>query len=90
MQLAIDDAQDERALEGLCLLLLPVKLLADGDVVETERGAFKHHGISIDMFLFPVTYHYVGVSRLSILSYRSGISLLRRVCGLYKLPLGVS
>ena len=87
MQLAIDDAQDERALEGLCLLLLPVKLLADGDVVETERGAFKHNGVSYVMSFFPVAYYYIGVTHLSILSYRSDISLQHRTRVVCKLPL---
>ena len=38
MQFAFDNAQYERTLEGLCLLLLPVKLLADGDAMQTEGG----------------------------------------------------
>ena len=90
MQLAIDDAQDERALEGLCLLLLPVKFLADGDVMEAEGGTFKHHGVSCLMSFFPVAYYYIGVTHLSILSYRSDISLQHRTRVVCKLPLGGS
>ena len=42
MKFSVDDAQYECSLEGLCLLLLPVELLADGHSVEGEgRGVIS-------------------------------------------------